>query len=140
MPLLVLLLCLVLGTSLFFDKPAKSHWRPEYAQQYTPEEQLWFNQQKVPGTTNRCCSIADGVAAQEDLREGKYWVRFTANRTTADYENNTNRTEEVDSDWMLVPDNVIIVEPNKMQRPVVWYFFDGAMKLQIKCFIPGAKM
>lgn len=88
----------------------------------------WFRMQRVPNTppgmTAYCCSIADGVHAEEEIRNGQYWVRYVTN-------------EGVEVDWTPVPDEVHIKEPNTYGRTVVWYMYANG-KPQIRCFIPGA--
>jgi hypothetical protein len=79
-----------------------------------------------------CCSDADGsVVADADWesREGHYRVR-------------------VMNEWWDVPDEAVVVEPNRYGRTMVWpiyihgYSHDLLHKLdvRIRCFMPGAGM
>lgn len=90
----------------------------------------WFRAQVVPGTHTPCCDIADGVPAEEDIREGHYWVRFKIEGQTIP--------------WMPVPDKAIITDVvNKRGTPLVWYSTwagqDESQVININCFIAGAK-
>jgi hypothetical protein len=97
----------------------------QYAQ-YSPEQRKWFKEQNVPGSGYPCCSVADGLQAQEDIRNGHYWTRFSIGL--------------FDSGWMQVPDEVVIHGPNKNGFPVVWWFLENgdATMLRIRCYAPGA--
>jgi hypothetical protein len=98
----------------------------------------WFREQRSPKTHIPCCSEADGTKAREDIRGEHYWTRFIAAQTQI-YDAESGRMlpgEEVDSDWMEVPDDVVIHGPNLNGAPTVWYFFEnGALK--IRCYSPG---
>jgi len=80
----------------------------------------WFN-----GLANKnkalCCSIADGHAIQDvdwDTQDGHYRVR-------------------VDGKWVDVPDEALVVVPNRFGQAVVWtYFMNG--EVAVRCFMPGA--
>lgn len=94
-----------------------------------PTIRNWFRSQKSPKTGILCCSEADGVYAEEDIRNGEYWVRFHIFGT-------------VPVDWMRVPPDVVINEPNRHGRAVVWWmaqFNNGKIvNVEIRCFAPGA--
>lgn len=104
----------------------------QYAQ-VDPAVRQWFRQQTVPGGPHKgfsCCSEADGTYAEEDIRadpdgSSHYWVRFEAYGRPVD--------------WMKVPDEAVITEPNRHGRAVVWFAApnDGGLPV-IRCFIPGA--
>lgn len=74
-----------------------------------------------------CCSFADGRKIEDvdwDTQRGAdgavhYRVRL-------------------DGQWIVVPDNALITEPNKFGPAVVWPYQDAAGATQIRCFIPGA--
>ena len=95
--------------------------------QADPELRKWFKEQKVPGgpgVGTPCCDVSDGVWAEEDIKEGRYRVRFVTTQGTA-------------VDWTEVPEETVIKGPNKWGRAVVWYWYDNA-RPKIRCFIPGA--
>jgi len=79
----------------------------------------WFD--KLSSGKGLCCSFADGVSVEDvdwDTRDGHFRVRL-------------------DGQWIDVPDDAVVSEPNKFGPAVVWpYQQDG--KTQIRCFMPGA--
>jgi hypothetical protein len=142
---IVLVTALVLVSVLavvFLTTLAHARWRPEYAQ-LSPAEQQWFYNQQVPGGPSkgaRCCSIADGTYAQEDIRYdaagmGHHWTNFHYKRDTGPY--GTEAGTEAESGWIQVPDELVIHEPNRHESAAVWYLIENG-KPKIRCFIPGA--
>lgn len=94
-----------------------------------PDDRNWFGEQKVPeGHPNAgqsCCSQADGEFAEEDIRDGHYWVRWSKGGDK----------------WHQVPDESVIRKPNPHGRAAVWW--GGAAEgeintIYIRCFIAGA--
>lgn len=90
-----------------------------------PEIDKWFHDQMIPNGTQRCCDVSDGSFVEEDIRNGKYWIRW----------------EKTQGAWIEVPDSAVIDnQPNKWGAPAVWWGFDeDASSIYIKCYIPGAK-
>src|SRR6476646_8872722 len=84
-----------------------------------PELNAWFN--KLAPGMGLCWSFADGFAVSDvdgESKEGHYRVRL---------ENN----------WIDVPDDALITEPNRAGRTMVWPMrFDG--QIYIRCFMPGS--
>ena len=84
-----------------------------------PELDEWFN--RLASGKGLCCSFADGFAVSDvdwESKDGHYRVRL---------ENN----------WIDVPDDTLITEPNRAGRTMVWpFWFDG--KTFIRCFMPGS--
>jgi hypothetical protein len=79
----------------------------------------WFDslRSKAGGS---CCSNADGMALSDvdwDMREGHYRVRL-------------------DGEWIDVPDDTVITEPNRAGRTMVWPYYVNGHAL-IRCFLPG---
>ena len=68
-----------------------------------------------------CCSMADGESVADpdwDSKEGHYRVRL-------------------DNNWIDVPDDAVITEPNRAGRTMVWPLrYDG--QIVVRCFIPGS--
>ena len=88
----------------------------------------WFN--GLASHKGLCCSFADGRTINDpdvDMSGLHYKVR-------------------IDGEWIEVPDNAVITEPNRFGQAVVWPFKayitaeDGAVttKTEIRCFLPGA--
>ncbi len=79
----------------------------------------WFDNLK--SSRGLCCSMADGQSVADpdwDSKDGHYRVRL---------ENN----------WIDVPDDALITEPNRAGRTMVWPLrFDG--QISIRCFMPGS--
>jgi hypothetical protein len=68
----------------------------------------------------QCCANADGMVLSDvdwDTSGGHYRVRL-------------------DGQWIDVPDDRVIKEPNRVGRPMVWpYYLNGHPT--IRCFMPG---
>jgi hypothetical protein len=79
----------------------------------------WFDQLK--SGKGPCCSDADGTAVSDvdwESKNGHYRVRL-------------------DGQWIDVPDDAVITEPNRAGRTMVWPI-RGALGLTIRCFMPGS--
>src|SRR2546423_136222 len=79
----------------------------QYAQA-DPKTRQWFRQQISPKTGGSCCNEADGIYAEEDIRNGHYWTRW-----------------EGSGGWQQVPDDVVINDPNRNGAPVVWWYVES---------------
>jgi len=127
----------LLAFALFLAEPAPARTLyPGQWAQVDPEIRRWFNNQIVPAGPAKgasCCSEADGVYAEEDLRNGHYWTRFQWKKWDSD----STQYAPADSEWMEVPDDTVIHDPNRHGAPVVWWWVVGN-KLTIRCFAPGA--
>jgi hypothetical protein len=80
----------------------------------------WFDQ--LASGKGLCCSFADGVSVQDvdwDTRDGRYRVRLHG-------------------EWVFVPENAQVTEPNRFGPAVVWPYMDSDGATQIRCFLPGA--
>jgi hypothetical protein len=90
----------------------------------------WFDSLK--SGKGPCCSDADGTAvADPDWRskDGHYQVRLPSFSGVGDY----NGPPE----WIDVPDDAVITEPNRAGRTMVWPI-RGYMGTTIRCFLPGS--
>ena len=80
----------------------------------------WFDALHSKGG-GPCCSNADGVALSDvdwDTKDGHYRVRLNG-------------------DWIDVPNDTVITEPNRAGRTMVWpYYLNG--RPIVRCFLPGA--
>ena len=79
----------------------------------------WFDSLK--SGKGPCCSDADGTAVSDvdwESGNGHYRVRL-------------------DGDWVDVPDEAVITEPNRVGRTMVWPI-RGYGGLTIRCFMPGS--
>jgi hypothetical protein len=79
----------------------------------------WFD--RFASGKGLCCSMADGESVADpdwESKDGHYRVRL---------ENN----------WVDVPDDALITEPNRAGRTMVWPIrFDN--QISIRCFMPGS--
>ena len=68
-----------------------------------------------------CCSDADGyVVADPDWESDHGHYRVL-----------------IDSEWVVVPNEAVITEPNKIGRTMVWkHYIDGHPR--VRCFMPGS--
>jgi hypothetical protein len=79
----------------------------------------WFDSLK--SGKGLCCSDADGFAVSDpdwESKGGHYRVR-------------------IDNEWVDVPDDAVITEPNRVGRTMVWPI-KGASGISIRCFMPGS--
>lgn len=81
----------------------------------------WFDQ--LASKRGNCCSFADGVRIEDvnwDVKDGHYRVWL-------------------DSQWIVVPDEAVITEPNRYGPAVVWpYMRYVGSPTEIRCFLPGS--
>jgi hypothetical protein len=79
----------------------------------------WFD--SLRSGKGPCCSDADGSAVSDvdwESRDGHYRVR-------------------VEGEWVDVPEEAVITEPNRVGRTMVWPI-RGYGGLTIRCFMPGS--
>ena len=79
----------------------------------------WFDQ--LRSGKGPCCSDADGTAVSDvdwESHNGHYRVRL-------------------DGQWIDVPDDAVITEPNRAGRTMVWPM-RGTLGVTIRCFMPGS--
>ncbi|WP_454620285.1 hypothetical protein [Bradyrhizobium cenepequi] len=79
----------------------------------------WFDSLK--SKLGPCCSDADGVAVADpdwESKDGHYRVRL-------------------EGQWIMVPDEAVITEPNRAGRTMVWPM-KGSTGITIRCFMPGS--
>jgi hypothetical protein len=75
-----------------------------------------------------CCAEADG----HPLDEGEWDIKDNHYRVF------------VNGDWTVVPDNALILGPNKFGKAIVWLWpqevlaWEGSASVLIRCFIPGS--
>ena len=89
-----------------------------YAAQ-NPELHKWF--ESLRSGKGPCCSDADGTAVSDvdwETANGHYRVRL-------------------DGEWIDVPDEAVITEPNRIGRTIVWPI-RGYLGVSIRCFMPGS--
>jgi hypothetical protein len=85
----------------------------------TPEMKAWFD--SLRSGRGPCCSDADGAAVSDvdwESKDGHYRVRLGG-------------------EWIDVPDDALVTEPNRAGRTMVWPMFEGDA-IKIRCFMPGS--
>lgn len=112
-------------------------WHHHDFAQATPTQRNWLNKQRRPGTTFTCCNESDGEQVDEEIRYdhkgiARYWI-------------NSKHTR---GQWMQVPEEAVIREPNLHGRPIAWFRWaapDGSfttfpradLRPEIFCYVPG---
>ncbi len=79
----------------------------------------WFDQ--LRSGKGPCCSDADGSAVSDadwDTKNGHFRVRL-------------------EGEWVEVPDDAVVTEPNRAGRTMVWPMHQDG-KPVVRCFIPGS--
>ena len=79
----------------------------------------WFD--SLRSGKGPCCSDADGFVVTDpdwESKSGHYRVR-------------------IDNEWIDVPDDAVITEPNRAGRAMVWPI-KGSLGISIRCFMPGS--
>ena len=79
----------------------------------------WFD--SLESGKGPCCSVADGLAVSDpdwESKDGHFRVR-------------------VENEWIDVPDDAVITEPNLAGRTMVWPI-KGSLGISIRCFMPGS--
>ena len=98
--------------------PTQARDRGQFANS-SPEMKAWFD--GLRSGKGPCCSDADGSAVSDvdwETKNGHYRVRL-------------------DGDWVDVPDEAVITEPNRVGRTMVWPI-RGYLGISIRCFMPGS--
>ena len=84
-----------------------------------PEIKAWFD--GLASRKGPCCSDADGSAVSD-----------------VDWETSGNHYRvRIDGEWVDVPEEAVITEPNRVGRTMVWPI-RGYLGLTIRCFMPGS--
>lgn len=79
----------------------------------------WFD--SLRSGKGPCCSDADGSVVSDidwESKDGHYRVRLWGQ-------------------WIDVPDDAVITEPNRAGRTMVWPMW-GTLGISIRCFLPGS--
>jgi hypothetical protein len=86
----------------------------------------WFDH--LASGKGLCCSFADGYAiadADWESRDGHYRVRVP------------KVADGTELEWVDVPDDAVITEPNQAGRTMVWPLY-GSIGMSVRCFMPGS--
>ena len=86
-----------------------------------PQQQRdWLRKQINPQNKLSCCTEADGEQVDEEIRAGRYWIQ----------------SAKTSGHWIIVPEEVVIKEPNLHGRPVAWWHIKNG-RSEIFCYAPG---
>jgi hypothetical protein len=90
----------------------------------------WFN--NLASAKGLCCSFADGKSiADVD------WD--TVPVAGADGDVAVRYRVRIDGQWIVVPPEALITEPNRYGPAVAWPYNDSTGAILIRCFLPGAQ-
>lgn len=117
--------------------PAGAKLRQWMVQAYSQQELEWFDQQTIPGKTERCCSMSDGTNAVERYdASGALQTRFHVR----EWNDDERYRAEYDVDWMNVPpESIIDGQHSPSGVAVVWWGKDEFGNIIIRCFVRGAR-
>jgi hypothetical protein len=90
----------------------------------------WLHGLSSKKSGGSCCNGFDGKPPQA-------WVRTSG---TGIYGEGSHYEVMIEHNWVTVPDDAVITEPNKFGAAVVWYStsHNGEhTNFNIKCFLPG---
>jgi hypothetical protein len=113
---------LALGSAALLAALASQNGQARDRGQYAdtnPELKAWFD--RLRSGKGPCCSDADGSAVSDvdwESDGGHYRVRLQGQ-------------------WIEVPDDAVITEPNRVGRTMVWPMY-GTLGITIRCFLPGS--
>ena len=88
----------------------------------------WFDSLK--SGKGPCCDGTDAVHVADpdwETKDGHYRVRIDV----------SSEKGKVDMEWLDVPDEAVITEPNRIGRAMVWPI-KGYLGVSIRCFMPGS--
>lgn len=105
----------------FVPASVRAHVHGHDWAQLSPQMQKWFREQRNPVTKQPCCDEGDGEEVEEDIRNGEYWVR----------------SRKSGGQWVRVPEEYVIKEPNKWGQPVAWFRYENGQPW-VYCYAPGA--
>jgi hypothetical protein len=115
-------ICFVIGSLLDITGAGARDPGGKYAQQ-DPKMHKWF--EGLKSGKGPCCSDADGTALSDvDWR--------SVDKTDVHYQ------VRIDGDWIDVPDEAVLTQPNLYGRTMVWPI-RGYLGITIRCFIVGAQ-
>jgi hypothetical protein len=119
-------LLFVLAISLAMLVPASARDDGRYAQSRL---KTWFD--GLASSKGLCCSFADGRMVRD-----VDWDTVAV--AGADGQSAVRYRVRVDGEWIVVPPEAVVNEPNKYGPAVVWPYKDEAGRTQIRCFMPSS--
>ena len=107
----------------------------KYAQA-NPELHKWF--ETLKSGKGPCCADADGAVVKDadwESHDGHYRVRIEVNQYGSWVK---EPAEGSHSEWVDIPDEAIVNQPNLFGRTVVWPMYLNG-RVTIRCFMPGSE-
>jgi hypothetical protein len=111
--------CIVVGTIIVMLFSIRISPARDNGQFDSSPLKSWFDH--LASRKGLCCSMADGRAIADvdwESRDGHYRVR-------------------IDEQWVDVPEEAVIVEPNRAGRTMVWPMYQDGHPV-VRCFMPGS--
>lgn len=104
------------------------HWAALSAAGKAPSAEWW---NALGSGKGLCCSFADGQCVED--------VDWDTQRSAAAGDDGEiHYRVRLNGQWIDVPPDAVVTEPNKFGPAVVWPYQDGDGVTQIRCFLPGA--
>jgi hypothetical protein len=119
-----LVVALLFAFAFALGSAALAHDDGHYAAD-NPQLHAWFD--KLASGKGLCCSFVDGSKV-EDVD----WD------TKADPDGTVRYRVRLNGEWIVVPPEAVVAEPNRLGTAVVWPYRDAAGSMQIRCFLAGA--
>lgn len=123
---LALLLVLILGALIISGSRWPAHARDLDGRFAASPLKPWFDH--LASKKGLCCSFADGYAIEDadwTTKDGHYRVRLPVLQGSSEFE------------WVDVPDDAVITEPNQAGRTMVWPMYHDGQQT-VRCFMPGS--
>lgn len=119
---------IVIGGLLLLHQCAHARDRDGRYAKSDPALHDWF--EGLRSGKGPCCSDADGSSVSDvdwRTKDGHYQVRLDV----------AFEIGKTDMQWIDVPDDAVITEPNKIGKTMVWPI-RGYLGTTIRCFMPGS--
>ena len=103
-----------------------------------PDLNAWFSQ--LGSHKGMCCSFADGKSIADvdwDIETACENGKTGGDGIQSVPVCHTHYRVHLNGEWIVVPDNAVIEEPNKYGPAVVWPY-ESFEHTEIRCFMPGA--
>lgn len=128
-PLVLAFIVALVVIWLAITHAAQAHWNGP-----TPigsPDKAWWDSLHANGGNVPCCDIADGQKV-EDVD----WDTISV--ASADGQAQVRYRVRLNGQWIVVPPEAVVTEPNRFGQAVVWPYTDFQGKTQVRCFLPGA--
>jgi hypothetical protein len=98
-----------------------------------PQIREWF--ENLSSKKGLCCSFADGISIKDvDWDTGEL---CGIGKASLSPDCSLHYRVRLDGQWIWVPTDAVIEEPNRYGTSVVWPYLDPDGTTKIRCFLPG---